>query len=148
MIHDKGRLDQFLLTIFLKEEVDDITLLVTLFVCNMMLVCKFLCCCIIRYLIKINSGIFLDRIVHCQTCKWLSKVNFHTVVRDLGRSAYFFSEVTEHGFGQFHHALVISVCLIQLHQGKFRIVAGINTLVTEYTADLVHTLKTTNDQSL
>ena len=35
MIHDKGWLDQFFFTVFLEEQVDDITLLMTFFIFNM-----------------------------------------------------------------------------------------------------------------
>ena len=148
MIHDKGRLDQFFLTELLEEEVDDITFLVAFLVCNVMLLSKFLCCCIICYGIKVDSGIFFNRIVHGHACKWLAKVDLDAIVADLCTSADFFCKITEHGLCQFHHALIVCVCLIQLHQCELRVMTGVNTLIAEYTADLVYTLKSADDQSL
>ena len=148
MIHNKCWLDQLLLTELLEEQVDNITLLMTILVCDMMLVSKLLRLCIICYLIKINACIFLDCVIHRQTLKWLTKVNLNTVVRDLCAATYLLCEVTEHRLCQFHHALVISICLIQLHQCKFRIVTGVNTFITEYTTDLEHSFQSANDQSL
>ena len=148
MIHDKCRLDQFFLTVLLEEEVDDITFLMTVLILNMMLVSKFLSCFIICYFVKINSCIFLDSIVHGQTCERLTKIDLNTIVGDLCGTADFLCKVTEHGLCQFHHSFIIGICLIKLHQSKLRIVTGINTLVTEYTANLVNSLKSAHDQSL
>jgi len=148
MIHNKCWLDQLLLTELLEEQVDNIPLLMTILVCDMMLVCQLLCLCIICYLIKINAGIFLDCVIHCQTLKRLTKVDFNTIVRNLCTATYLLCEVTEHRLCQFHHALVIGICLIQLHQCKLWIVAGVNTLITEYTTDFEHSFQTTNNQSL
>src|SRR5574344_491815 len=56
--------------------------------------------------------------------------------------------MTEHILCQIHHAIVISICLIKLHQGKFRIVSGVESFVAEYTSDLIDSLHTAHDQSL
>ena len=114
----------------------------------MMLSSKFLSCFIICYFIKIDSCIFLDRIVHGQTLKRLAKVDLDTIVGNLCGTTNLLSQITEHGLCQFHHSLIICICLIKLHQSEFWVVTGINTLITEYTADLINSLKTTNDQSL
>ena len=50
--------------------------------------------------------------------------------------------------GEIHHAVVIGVCLIQLHQGKLGVMSGVQSLVTEYTADLIDALQAADDQSL
>ena len=148
MIHDECRLDQLFLTVLLEEEVDDITFLMTVLILDMMLVSKFLCCLIICYFVKIDSCIFLDGIVHGQTCERLTKIDLNTIVGNLCGTADFLCKVTEHGLCQFHHSFIISICLIKLHQSELRIVTGVNTLVTEYTADLVNSLKSADDQSL
>ena len=148
MIHDEGRLDQLFLAELLEEKVDDITLLMTLLICNMMLICKFFRCSIIFYSIEINSGIFLNRIVHGHACKWLAKIDLDAIVTDLCTSADFLCKITEHRLCQFHHSLIVCVCLIQFHQREFRVMTGINTLITEYTTDLVYTFKSADDQSL
>ena len=49
---------------------------------------------------------------------------------------------------QIHHAVIICICLIQLHQGKFRIVSGIQTFITEYTSNLINSFQAADDQSL
>ncbi len=60
MIHDKCRLDQLFLTKLIKEQVEDITLLMVLFIFNMMLVCKLLAASSSANFIKVNTCIFLD----------------------------------------------------------------------------------------
>ena len=42
--------------------------------------------------------------------------------------------------------MVIGVRLIQLHQREFRVVAGVQSLVTEHAPDLVHSLHAADDQ--
>ena len=148
MIHDKCWLDQFFFTVFLEEQVDDITLLMTFFIFNMMLICKLLSCFIICNFIKVNSCIFLDRIIHGQTFKRFAEVDLDTIVGNLRRTTNLLCQITEHRLSQFHHAFIICICLIKLHQSKLRIMTGIYTFITEYTSDLINSLKTTNDQSL
>ena len=148
MIHDKCWLDQFFFTVFLEEQVDDITLLMTFFIFNMMLICKLLSCFIICNFIKVNSCIFLDRIIHGQTFKRFAEIDLDTIVGNLRRTTNLLCQITEHRLSQFHHAFIICICLIKLHQSKLRIMTGIYTFITEYTSDLINSLKTTNDQSL
>ena len=47
-----------------------------------------------------------------------------------------------------HHALVICVGLIQLHQGKFGVMTNGNALVSEYTTDFIYSFKAADNQSL
>ena len=63
-------------------------------------------------------------------------------------AAYLFSQITEHALSQLHHTFIICVCLIQLHQSKLWVMTCINTLITEYSANLIYSLKSANDQSL
>ena len=147
MIHDKCRLDQFFLTVLLEEEVDDITLLMMCLIFNMMLVSKLFSCLIICYFIKVDSCIFFDCFIHCHSGKRLTKIDLYTIIRNLCGTADFLCQITEHGFCKFHHSLIVCICLIKLHQSKFRIVACINTLITEYTSDLINSLKSSDDQS-
>ena len=147
MIHNKCRLNQLFLTIFFEEEIDNIAFLVTLLILDMMFGSKLLGSFIICNLVKVNSCIFLDRIIHGQTLKWLSKINLDTIVRNLGGTADLLCQIAEHGFRKFHHSFIICICLVKLHQCKFRIMTGINTLITEYTANLVDSFKSANDQS-
>ena len=112
MIHDKGRLDQFFLTVLLEEKVDDIALSMTILKLDVMLFCKLFRFFIGFHRIEINAGLFLDGIVHGQTLEWFTEINLNTVVGNLCASAHFLSQITEHALGQLHHALIIGICLV------------------------------------
>ena len=140
MIHNEGRLNHLLLAELLEEQIDDITLLMALLKYNIVLSCDCLCFLVSFNSVEINAGVFLNCIDHGDALERLGHINHSAVIADDRASADFLSQVAEHTLGQFHHALIVGVCLIQLHQGKFRVVTGINTLVTEYTANLVNTL--------
>ena len=60
MVTYKCGLNHLFLTEFLEEEIHDVTLLMTVFVFDVVLVSKLLCCCIIFYLIKVNACVFED----------------------------------------------------------------------------------------
>ena len=84
MIHNEGWLDQFFLTELLEEEVYDITLLVAFFVFYISLFGKCFCFLIGCYFVKFDAGVFLDALCHRHSGKWLSKVNFCSLVGDCG----------------------------------------------------------------
>ena len=106
----------------LKEQVDDITFLVTLLIFNMMLISKFLSCLIICYFVEINTCIFLMASFMVRRSNGFPRSILDTVVGEFCGTADLFCKVTEHGLCQLHHSLIVSVCLIKLHQGEFRIV--------------------------
>ena len=56
--------------------------------------------------------------------------------------------MTDHTFGEIHHALVVCVGLVEFHHREFRIVAGAQAFVTEVTVNLEHLLETTDHQTL
>ena len=112
MIHNKGWLDQVLFTIFLKEQVDDITLGMTFFKFNTTILCQCFCFFIRLDLIKVYTSVFLNGIVHSQTCKWLAKVDLDSIVSELAAAQYSLSQIAEHGLCQFHHAFIICICLV------------------------------------
>ena len=56
--------------------------------------------------------------------------------------------MAEHVFREVHHAVVVGVRLIELHERKLRIVARVDTLIAEHSADLVDALQPADDQSL
>ena len=113
----------------------------------MVLIGKFLSFFVCLYFIKINVCIFLYGVDHCDALKWLRKVNLDAIVGDYGAATYFLCQIAVHALCEFHHALIVCICLIQLHQCKFRIMTGIYTFITEYTANFKYTLQTANDQS-
>ena len=49
---------------------------------------------------------------------------------------------------QVHHAMVIGIGLIELHERELRIVAGIHALVAEDAANLIDLVHAAHDQSL
>ena len=98
--------------------------------------------------VKIHAGILLDRVDHGETLKGLSEVDLRTLIGDRRAAADDLGEMAEHTLRQLHHAVIIGVRLIQLHEREFRIVTGIQTFVTEHTADLVHPLQTADNEPL
>ena len=148
MIHDEYGLDQMLFYELLEEQVQDIALGMTLFVVHTLLVCQLLRSSGIGNLVEVNACIFLDSIYHGQSLKRLAQVDGLFCIRDHGSTAYFLCHIAEHVLSQIHHSVIVGVCLVQLHQCEFRIVSGVQTFVTEYTADLEDTLHAADDQSL
>ena len=148
VIHNKGRLDQMILYILLKEQVQDIPLLMTLLKFNAFFLCQSLCCLSIRNLVKINSCVFLDGIYHRQSLERLGKIHLMiTILEDLG-TCHFLGNVTIKLLGKIHHTVIICIRLIKLHQCELRIMSGIQSLITEHTTNLVNTFHATYDQSL
>ena len=110
--------------------------------------CKLLSLCIVGNSVEIDAGVFLDAVDHSDALEGLAEVDLDAVVGDHGSTAYFLSQILEHALCELHHALVVGVCLVQLHQRKLRVMSGVNTLIAEYSADLVDSLQAAYDQSL
>ena len=148
MIHNKSRLDQVFLYIFLKEQVQDISFSVSVFEFNLMFFCK--CSGLLESLhfIPVNSCIFLHCVYHGDPFKRLAQIHLHAVVNDLGSSQDFLGHMAVKIFCKIHHTVVVCIRLIQLHKGELRIMSGIQTFVTEYSSDLVNSFQTAYDQSL
>ena len=66
----------------------------------------------------------------------------------LGRTVHSYRNLLQQLLGETHHPVVVLIRYIQLHAGELWVVTAVHTLVAEITADLVHTLKTTYNQSL
>ena len=98
--------------------------------------------------VPVYTGIFLNSIYHCDTFKRFAQIHLDTVVGNGGCAKNSLCNIAIHILSQIHHAVVIGVCLIKLHQCKLWIMTCIQSLVTEYTADLVNTLHASDDQSL
>ena len=117
------------------------------FVMNPLCVGKFLRLNGIFHRVKIHTGIFLHCSYHGHALKRLAKVYHFLAVRHGSRAAHFFRHMAEHIFRQIHHTVIIRICLIEFHQGKFRIMSCIQTFVTEYTSDFVDSLHSAHNQS-
>ena len=148
MIHNKGRLNHVMLTELFKEQVQNIAFLMTLFEFYMFLFCNRSCFFQSVNLIPVNTCIFLYRIYHGNTLERFSKIHLDTIVHNFCSSKNFLCYIAIHILCQIHHTMIIRICLIQLHQSEFRIMSGIQTFITEYTTNLIHTLQTAYDQSL
>ena len=148
MVHHKGRLHQMFLHKLLKEQVQNIALGMTVLIVDFLLICQLLSSFRVSYLVKINACILLYRLDHGHPFKRLPKINHILTIRHRCCSAYFLCHVAEHVFRQIHHPVIVSVCLIQLHQGKFRVMPGVKAFVAEYAPNLINTLKTAHDQPL
>ena len=97
-------------------------------------------------LLKINPCVLLNGINHGQPLKGLSKVNLHLSIGNKSSPTYLLGYMAEHVLRQIHHAVIIRVSLVKLHQGKLRIMSGIQPLIAEHTANLVDPLHTAYNQ--
>ena len=147
MIHDKGRLYQMFLYKLLEEQVQDISLLMALLKLYVMLFRKGSGLLQCLHLIPVHACVFLHRVDHGHPGKRLAQIHLYPVVNDLGGSQNFLRHMAVQVLRQVHHAVVIGISLIQLHQGKFRIVSGVQSLVAEDTADLIDPLQSAYDQT-
>ena len=119
-----------------------------LLIFNVVLFCKRLRFFVGLHLVKVDARILLDGVVHRQARKRLREVDFHTVIRDNRAAAHLLGKVTEHVLRQLHHAVIIRVGLVKLHQRELRVVARIDALVAEHTANLVNLFKAAYDEAL
>ena len=133
---------------FLKEQAEYIAFLVAIFKCNAVSLRHSLCFFIGMYFSEINAGIFLYRVNHCNSFKRLAEIHFNAVICYLGRPENRLCNVTIEIFGKFHHTVVIRICLIKLHERKFRIVACVKTFIAEHSSYLVNLFKSSDDKSL
>ena len=148
MIAHKGGLDHLLLTIGLEEEVDDVAPLVALGILDMMLPGRLTGLLQSIDHIKVHTGVLPNRLDHADTAEGLRKVDIHTAVVDLRGAQDLFRHMAVHGLGLLHHAVIVRVGLVELQEGEFRVMPGIQSLVAENAADLVDTLHAAHDQAL
>ena len=148
MIHDKGRLNQFLFAVLFKEEVLDVPDTMVFFVSDFLFFCEGSRFFQGLNLVKINARIFLNGIGHGQSSKGAFQVNRSSLIADVKSSTYLFRKVTEHGLGKLHHTVIVGICLIELHQSEFRVMTGVDSLITEHSSNLINTLHTANNQTL
>ena len=132
----------------LKEEVQNIASLMSLFECNALLLCdgsrlfEGLDCR------KIDAAVLLDRLGHRDAAEGLLEVNLGTAVHNLRAAVYLPRHMAEHVLGEVHHALVVRIRLIELHQRELRVMTGIQALVPEHAADLVDALQAADNEAL
>ena len=148
VIHHKGGLDQVLLYIRLKEQIENIALLVALLILDLVGVRRSAGLLQGVYLLKINAAVLLDRVYHGDAGKGLGQIHLNAVISNLGGAQHSLGHMAIHPLGQVHHTVIIGICLVQLHQGEFRVMASIHAFVTEHAPDLIHTLQAAYNQPL
>ena len=148
MIHDKSRLNELLFTVFFEEEILDITDTVVFFVRDFLFFCEGSRLFQGLNLVKINARIFLNGIGHGKSSEWAFQVNRGSLIADMESPANLLHKIPEHGLGELHHPVVVGISLIEFHQGKLRIMTGIDSLVPEYSSDFVNALHAADNQTL
>ena len=148
MVHDEGGLDHLVFAELVEEEVDDVALLVTVLILDVALVGQLLGLFISSDLVKIDAGLFLDGVDHGQAAERLAQVDLGAVIGDGSGSADFLGQEAVHVLGQIHHAVVVGVGLIELHEGELGVMTGVKAFVAEDTTDLIDALEAADDQAL
>ena len=148
MVQNKGRLNQVLLCKLLKEQIQDIALLMAPLKLHSLFLGNSSCLLQGMNLVKINSGILLYRVHHGDAGKRLAQIHLHAFISNGGGTKHLLSHKTVQLLGQVHHPVVIRIRLIQLHQGELRVVPGIQTLVAEYTPNFINPLKSAYNKPL
>ena len=148
MVHDEGGLDHLVLAELVEEEVDDVALLVAVLIFDVALVGQLLGLFVGGDLVEVDAGLFLDGVDHGQAAEGLAEVDLGAVVGDGGGAADLLGQEAVHVLGQVHHAVVVGVGLVELHEGELGIVAGVKTLVAEDAADLIDPLESADDEAL
>ena len=148
MVHDEGGLDHLVFAELVEEEVDDVALLVAVLILDVALVGKLLGFFIGGDLVEVDAGLFLDGVDHGQAAERLAEVDLGAVVGDGGGAADFLGQEAVHVLGQIHHAVVVGVGLVELHEGELRVVTGVKALIAENAADLIDALEAADDQAL
>ena len=137
-----------LLNVFLKDQAEDVALLVPVLILDMQLVRDALGLGGIGDGVPVDVGILADEVDHSRALERLAEVDGMLAVDYLCRAVDLLGNMAEHGLGKVHHAVVVGIGLIQLHQGEFGIVTGVQTLVAKHSAYLIYALKAAYDQAL
>ena len=65
-------------------------------------------------LVKVHSGIPLDRFGHGDALKGLVQIQLHALIGQLSTAGHLLGHGTNQLFGQVHHAVNVGVSLVQL----------------------------------
>ncbi len=95
---------------------------------------------------KINAGEFFNSLYHRHSRKRGFQIDIRAAVRDMQCAAGVLRRLADQRLRDIHHTVVIRIRLIEFYTGKFGIVANIHTLVSEVSADLIHSFHAAHDQ--
>src|SRR5579863_600281 len=87
-----------------------------------------------------------DRLAHRDAFK-TAEIDLLFAVFDFRAAASLLDDMPKHLLGQVHHFIVITVGLIELEHGEFRLVNRVDTFVAEIPVDFVHAVKSARHKS-
>ena len=148
MLGQEGRLDQVFFYKGVKEQIQNIALLVAFLILDSLRFGGGSCFLQRMDLMEIHAAVLLHRFRHGDPCKRLSEIDLGPVVGDNGRTQNLLRHMTVQVFRQIHHAVEVRIGLVQLHQGKLGVVLCIHPLIAEDPADFVDLFQTAYDQPL
>ena len=148
MIHYKGRLEKVLFNEFLEEQIQNIALLVSFLEGYVVLLSGRSRLFKSVNLVKVNSGILLNGVDHRDSLERLAEIHFDSVIHNCCCAEDFLCYISVEVLGEVHHSVVVGVSLIKLHESELGVVACVKTLVAEYSADFINSLKTAYDETL
>ena len=148
VVHNERRLDHLVFTELVKEHGDNVALLVAVLVLNALLVGQFPGLFVRGDLVEVNAGLGLDGVVHGDPGKRFAEVNVNAVVRNERGTADRLRQMAVHALGQFHHALVVRVRLVEFHQSELGVVTGVDAFVAEDAANFIDPLQAADDETL
>ena len=148
MTCDKCRLNQLVLDKCVEEQVQDVADLVSLLELDIVLLRHGARLIERLDLIEVDAAVLLYGLCHRHLRERLAEVDFISLVDDLRRAVDLLADRAVHVLSKLHHAVVIRVRLIELHQRELRIVLHVEAFISEDAADLVDSLKSADDQSL
>mmetsp|Transcript_15609 Transcript_15609/g.26332 ORF Transcript_15609/g.26332 Transcript_15609/m.26332 type:complete len:213 (+) Transcript_15609:613-1251(+) len=86
--------------------------------------------------------------MHCDASPGTLKTDCVFTIRNSHGIADLTCHTTNQLLRQIHHVIIISICLIQLHTSKLRIMPGTNPLIPKNSSQFIHTRKSSNNKSL
>ena len=96
----------------------------------------------------IDSCVLFNRINHGDASVRSFKINCVFANCCFGCSKHLHGYILQHLLGKFHHPIVVCVGYIYLHHSKLWIVCAVHSFISEVARKLVHTIKTTHNQTL
>ncbi len=97
---------------------------------------------------NVHSGVFFNCVNHSDTAEWSFEI--YNVVTNLhfccaiDIKTYLFKKL----FSELHHPVIVLVCHINFHAGKFRIMGSVHTFIAEILGEFIYTLEATDNKTL
>src|SRR5215471_3918525 len=101
----------------------------------------------IRLLVGPLRPVLDNCLAHRETLT-VSKIDLMVAEGGLCCSIYIPCDLLQHLLGELHEVAIVGVSLIELQHGEFRIMLCRDSLIAEISVDLVHTIESTDNQTL